>query len=103
MPFHYHYFQARVEALKRRVLTSWRAYQGRSHPSPSSVDPADVLQSFEGNEGSHSQARRNSTQGLSVEERKRDSHLNGFVSKSNEKGFKIEENVLPSYIRSSMV
>ena len=105
MSFHHHYFQSRIEALKRRVLTSWRAYQGRSHPSPSSINPADVLQSFEGNGGSHSQARRHSTQDLSVEdsERRRKNHLNGFVNKSNEKGFKMEEKVIPGYRRSSMV
>ena len=105
MSFHRRYFQTRIEALKRRVLTSWKAYQGRSHPSPSSMDPADVFQSFKGNQGSHSQARRHSTQDLSVEdsERRRNNQLKGFVNKSNEKGFKMEEKVLPGYRRSSMV
>jgi len=97
--------EARVEALKRRVLTSWRAYQGRSRTSLSSVDPGGALQTFQRNDDSDSVPRRHSTQELSVEdlERRKSSQLNGFAHKSKESGLHGEEKVMPGYRRSSMV
>ncbi|KAJ7372454.1 hypothetical protein OS493_018961 [Desmophyllum pertusum] len=93
--------EARVEALKRRVLTSWRAYQGPSRPTPSSVDPVDAPQSFQTSKHLNSLPRTNSSEELSIEdlEKRRSSELNGFA---NGKGLESEKSA-PGYRRSSMV
>lgn len=90
-----------MEALKRRVLTSWRAYQGPSRPTPSSVDPVDAPQSFQTSKHLNSLPRTNSSEELSIEdlEKRRSSELNGFA---NGKGLESEKSA-PGYRRSSMV
>jgi len=91
------FLQARVEALKRRVLTSWRTYKGPSRPIPSTVQPK-----------ANSQTRKNSNMNFTDElcvadlEKSKSSELNGFVNKWKEKALQSEEGT-PGYRRSSMV
>ena len=89
--------QARVEALKRRVLTSWRTYKGPSRPTPSSVQP-------NANPQTGQNPNVNFTDELCVEdlEKSKSSGLNGFVDKWKEKALQSEEGKL-GYRRSSMV
>lgn len=87
------------------MLTSWKAYLGRRRPNPSSVDPADAFQFCPENIDSDPTTTKYSTQDRNVEdlERRRGSHLNGFVNNSKEERFSTEENVISGYRRSSMV
>lgn len=87
------------------MLTSWKAYLGRRRPNPSSVDPADAFQFCPENIDSDPTTTKYSTHDLNVEdlERRRGSHLNGFLNNSKEERFSTEENVIPGYRRSSMV
>lgn len=96
------FLQARVEALKRRVLTSWRTYKGPSRPIPSSVEPnANAPQT---RKNSNLPPAMNFSDELSVEdlEKSKSSELNGFVNKWKEKALQSAEGT-PGYRRSSMV
>lgn len=96
------FLQARVEALKRRVLTSWRTYKGPSRPTPSSVQPDANGPQTKNN--SNLPPEVNFNEELCVEdlEKSKSSELNGFVNKWKEKALHSEQGA-PGYRRSSMV
>ena len=82
------------------MITSWRAYQGRTQSSPSSVDPVET----QGKDYSDLFPRRLSTEELSIEdlEKSRSSHMNGFVTKDKDEGCNNEEKS-KGYRKSSIV
>lgn len=91
--------EARVEALKRRVWASWRAYQGPGRTITSSVDPEDASRCFQTRDCSNSAPRMDSTNELVMDDitKKKNGELNGF------KGKEIKPRASPSHRRSSLV